>query len=135
MSAVCATEIYVIMFISGVKHAGSDDSPYISVRVGYRAKHVKLYDRPGNDMLSNKGDLWKITINSFGFSDRCIVKSDISEVTIEAGGNDGFHIESIMTVLHGGQKFEVLTANMHVNRWIDGNGSTYQRKFTLTKVY
>ena len=136
VSNVCATEIYVIMFTSGVKHAGSNDSPYISVRLhNGETKHLQLYDRPGDDMLPNKGDLWSININSFGFSNKCIVKKDISEVIIEAGGNDGVNIESIMTMLHGGQIFgEVLTANWHVNRWIDGDGINSRRKYRLTKV-
>ena len=125
----------MIMFTSGVNHAGSDDSPYISVRLrNGETKHLLLYNRPGNDMLPNKGDLWKVFINSFGFSDNCIVKSDIAEVTIEEGGNDGVNIESIMTVLHGGQMFQMLTANMHVNCWVDGDSATSRRKYRLTNV-
>ena len=125
----------MILFTSGVKNAGSDDLPYISVRLrNGKTRHVRLYNRPGNDMLPNKGDLWKVVISSFGFSDNCIVKSDIAEVTIEEGGNDAVNIESIMTVLHGAQKFEVLTANMHVNRWVDGNSATSRLKYRLTNV-
>ena len=102
------------------------------------SKRVRLYNRPGDDMYPNKGDLWKFNIRSFHFSKSCITKEDIRGVTIEQGGNDGWNIESVMTVLHTPswpqQPYEVITANMHVGRWIDGNGRASQRKYALNKV-
>ena len=102
------------------------------------SKRVRLPNRPGDDMYPNKGDLWKLDIESFHFSKFCITKEDIRGVTIEQGGNDGWNIESIMTVLHSQtwlqQPYEMITANMHVNRWIDGNGPASQRKYELNMV-
>lgn len=135
-SGGCATELYVSAFTSGVKNAGSDNSPHLSVKLRTgEEKTLRLYDRPGNDMLSNKGDLWTLKISAFHFkTDSCIRKKDIGEIIVHNGGNDGWNIESILTILHSANTFEVITANMHVNRWVDGNGSVQQRQYALTNV-
>ena len=136
VSSACATELYVMAFTSGAGDAGSDSSPYLSVHLRDGAhRRVRFYDRRGDDLSPSKGDIWRFGITSFGFSkSKCITKEDIETVTIEAGGNDGWNIDSVMTVLHGGLQFDVLTANMHVNRWIDGDGDIYHRSYTLQNV-
>ena len=127
----CASYLYVIAFTSNLGHAGSDDSPYIYIvlRSG-EAQHLMLYDRPGNDMLENKGDLWRIPIRQFHFREHCISKNSISQVLIKQGGNDGWNIESIMTMLD----YDILTVDFHINRWIDGNGDLSHRQFALRLV-
>ena len=97
-------------------------SPYLSVclRNGTHGC-VRFSDRRGDDFSPSKGDIWRFGITSFGFS-KCITKEHIETVTIEAGRNDGWNIESVMTVLDGRLQFDV-----HVNRWIDGYGGNYHR--------
>ena len=120
-------------FTSGIRNAGSDNSPFINIRLTTGETCTRLlYDRPGNDMFPNKGDLWKFHISDFGFTTSCITRSKISQVSIREGGYDNWNIKSIMTVLRGCDgKFEILTADFHVNRWIDRFRNC---EFFLTKV-
>ena len=123
-------------FTSGVKHAGSDDSPHMTIELTTREKKdVRLYDRPGNDMYPHKGDLWKFRISALHFkTDTCIRKSDIKEIIIHNGGKDGWNIESVVTILRSGNSYQMLTANMHVNRWVDSDQGIKERQYALTNV-
>ena len=123
-------------FTSGLGYAGSDSSFYLALQLkNGETKRVLLYDRPGDDMLSYKGDLWTLEIDSFGFEQLCIRKKDIAKVSIVAGGNDGWNIESIITVLRRAQdEYTVVTADIGVNRWIDGNDKPEYLRFDLTIV-
>ena len=47
-------------FTSGVANAGSDAGHTVEIQASGVVRNLQLYDRPGNDMLSHKGDLWKI---------------------------------------------------------------------------
>ena len=73
-SVGCGTELYVMAFTSGVRNAGSDDSPHMTIELTtHEKKDVTLYDRPGDDMYPNKGDLWEFRISLLHFStDKCI---------------------------------------------------------------
>ena len=123
-------------FTSDENSAGSDDSPHMSIELTNREKvEVDLYDRPGNDMYPNKGDLWRFTISSLHFRTKsCITKGDIKEIIIQSGGNDGWNIESIVTILGSGNSYQMLTANMQIYRWLDSDGSVADRQYVLTKV-
>ena len=123
-------------FTSNLKHAGSHDSPFLTLILkNGEMKRVRLYDRPGDDMFPNKGDLWTFKIDSFKFKQLCIRKKDIAKVTISQGGKDGWNIESVTTVLRRAQdEFTVVTADMGVKRWIDGDGKPEHRNFDLTIV-
>ena len=123
-------------FTSGIKNAGSDQGPHMTIELKTREKKdVRLYNRPGNDMSPNKGDLWQFRIPSLHFrTDKCIRKADIKEIIIHNGGKDGWNIESIVTILRSGNSYQMLTANMHVNRWVDSNQSIAERQYVLTKV-
>lgn len=128
----CISYIYVMAFTSGLHYAGSDNSPYIHISLIKDEGQHRLYDRPGNDMYPNKGDLWKFTMRDFGFHG-CVTKNQIRRVSIRSGGNDGWNIESIVTIARS-RKYEIVTANFHVNRWIDGDGQPSHREFILTKA-
>ena len=60
-----------------------------------------LFNLPGDQATIGKGDLWKLNLNiHFGIpSLACIRKSDITSVTIEEDGNDGWLIDSVVTVV------------------------------------
>ena len=128
----CVSLLYVMAFTSGIQYAGSDKSPYITIRLTTGETNTRLlYNRPGDDMFPHKGDLWKFQISDFGFNTSCITKSRISQVSIRKGDYDSWNIESIMTVLYGCDgKVEILTTDFHVNRWIDRR----KCEFFLTKV-
>ena len=88
---------------------------------------MALYDRPGDDYLRNKGDLWELSLSG------CVRLSEIHSVSIVEDGNDGWNIESIVTLVGDPtNKVQVLTQNFHVNRWIDGDGPSSHRRFALT---
>ena len=119
-------------FTSGVDDAGSDTSHIIQVQTIGQVRNLVLYDRPGDDMQKNKGDLWKIDFSDFHFTDGCITIDEISGVSIVENGNDGWNIDSIVTLVkddHGG--VEVLTQDLDVFRWIDGNDLPEYRHFDL----
>ena len=117
-------------FTSGIQDADSSDATY-QIQLQYYGGTVQtftFYDRPGDDYLSNKGDLWQ-----FSFSG-CITLSAISRVSIVAeSGTDGWNIGSVVTLVgdsHG--RIQVLTRDFDANFWIDTDNSLYDRPFVLS---
>ena len=90
-----------------------------------------------NQYTRGKGDLFKFEMSDFGFSGDCIKFQYIKRVSIKAGSNDGWKIDSITTHVKGaeGGKFRVLTVDMDVYRWIDGNDEPAMEQFDLTQVW
>ena len=59
---------------------------------------VILPNLPGDDYLSHKGDLWKISFrNQFHFRDGCVRLSEIASIALEEHNNDGWNIDSVVT--------------------------------------
>ena len=86
-------------------------------------------------MLSHKGDLWKINLADFHFSDSCLTRCEIESIYIKESGNDGWNIDSIATFVrdnYGG--VEVLTQDLDAFQWVDGDGQSTHRRFHLTKA-
>ena len=130
--------IYVMGFTSDVRNAQSHDLPFLNLtlQTGETGK-VKFPNHKGvDDMTKCKGDLWTFKISDFKFQfGTCVRKtSQISNVTILNGGNDGWNIESVVTILHWGSKYFTLTADMYVNQWIDGNDELSRLQYDLTLV-
>lgn len=131
----CLTKIYILAFTSGLNHAGTDSGHNVEVNVRGAARHRPLYDRPGDDAMKHKGDLWVYNFSQFGFPYSCIKIGDIRTVSITEGSNDGWNIESIVVLVvdaHGGA--EAITADFGVNQWVDGDGSQSHRRFTLRNI-
>ena len=129
----CLTRLYVMAFTSGVDDAGSDTSHIVEVQAAGQVRSVVLYDRPGDDMQKNKGDLWKIDFSDFHFTVGCITIDEINGVSIVENGNDGWNIDSIVTMVKdddGG--VEALTQDLDVFCWIDGDDLPQYRRFDLT---
>ena len=85
----------------------------------------------GDQASIGKGDLWKLDLNThFGVpSGRCIRKSDIRSVAIEEDGNDGWLIDSVVTVIKKQRDDEeTLTIDLDVEQWIDGDGNPSQQR-------
>ena len=120
-------------FTSGSGDAGSDDSPYLYVHLTKKHGSARFYDRPGDDMSSNEGDFWIFNLKTdLGLTDNCITKDDIKDIFIENGGNDGWKIESVMTTLAAGTKYTVVTADIHLNKWVDGNPDEADSSTSIT---
>lgn len=111
---VVSVNYYVMAFTSGTGNAGSDIVHKIEV-VLY-GEHVRniISNLPGDDMLEHKGDLWKINLSDFrSETDLCILLSDIQRVYITENNNDGWHIDSIVTlVTDSGNGVQVLTQDL-----------------------
>ena len=123
--------IYVWAFTSGIDYARSVDKHLIVMNSQGYSKGVPF---PGEEMEKNKGDLWKIPMDSFGFPSGCVTPHQIDLLSIQAGGSNGWNIKSIVTtgILSNGNDC-FLTANFDVYKWIDTDKMD-QWWFPLSKV-
>lgn len=137
---LCIEWLYIMAFTSGVTHAGSDDSHEVSMRlVSGETQTVILPDRPGDDYLSHKGDLWKLSfVDNFRFSDTCVQLSEIASIALEEHSNDGWNIDSVVTFFRDdsstGNDFHLASVDMDVFQWIDGDDLQSHRRFELNLV-
>ena len=130
-TGACLEYLYILAFTSGLTHAGSDDGHEAELRAAGQTRHVALPDRPGDDYLENKGDLWKLSLtNHFQFTE-CIHLSDVEGIAITEHSNDGWHIESIVTLFGSGTCYQLATTDFDANRWIDGDDKPSKRRFEL----
>ena len=122
----CLSKLYVMAFTSGVSGANSDSSHSIQLQYNGATKTMDLYNRPGDDYLSNKGDLWELSLSG------CIKFPEIQGVSVVENGNDGWNIGSIVTLVSDSRNMQVLTQDFDMNCWIDGDGSTSHKQLDLT---
>ena len=123
----CLRTLYVFAFTSGEDDA--DTSTYHNITLEYSGivLTMTLYDRPGSEFILNKGDLWNFRLPS------CITLHAITAVSVVANGNDGWNIESIVTLVRDtDNRIQLLTNDFDVYRWIDSNDDVDHRKFKLT---
>ncbi len=119
-------------FTSGIRNAGSDAGHAVEVQACGQVQKLPLYNRPGNDMLPNKGDLWKINFGDFRFTSGCITLEGIQRVSIIESSNDGWNIDSIVTLVKDYRSgVQTLTQSRDVNRRIDGNDHYTHRRLEL----
>ena len=93
----------------------------------------RFYNRPGDDAVEHKGDLWSFAVSAFGIPGGCVRINDIEKVFVIESSNDGWNIQSIVTIVrdqYGG--FQLLTRDFDVNQWIDGNAHHSHERFELT---
>ena len=114
-------------FTSGRRGGSSDTSHGIQLQYSGGVQTMALYDRPGDDYMSNKGDLWELTLSG------CIKIRDLKRVSIVEDGNDGWNIESIVTLVSdSSSNIQLLTQDFDVNCWIDGNSAKSHEQLDLT---
>lgn len=130
----CLSSLYVIAFTSGVPSGGADAGHSVELRTATESRTVRLYNRPGDDYDSHKGDLWKIPISSFHFTDACVTIPELRGIAITEHSNDGWHIESIVTFLRAGSMYQLYTEDFEANRWIDGDSHYSRTRFDLNVV-
>ena len=126
VSGSCLSKLYVMAFTSGLSGASSDTSHSVQLQYNGAVKTMDLYNRPGDDYLSNKGDLWELSLSA------CIKIPEIQRVSIVENGNDGWNIESIVTLVSDSSNIQVLTQDFDVNCWIDGDGAASHKQLDLT---
>ena len=132
-TGACLDSLLVIGFTSGLAHADTNDRHSVKIKLTDQETSTSLLpNRPGDDYLMHKGELWTIDFaNDFSFTSSCVKKSDIEFIAIIASGNDNWNIETIVTFVKSGNEYELATTDFEVNRWIDGNGPVDQHKFQL----
>ena len=130
----CLDRFYIMAFTSGMTnaHVDDDDGHAVEIMAAGDVRSLQLYNRIGDDYSRNKGDLWKYDIASFNFPSSCVTISDIERVSIIESSNDAWNIASIVTLVGADGSFKVLTKDLNVNRWIDGNSEDAYRSFGLT---
>ena len=105
LSVECVSDLYVLAFTADVHDAGVGDLyPHdIEVETGSpnQIRRIQLHGSWGNQYTRGKGDLFKYKMNAFGFSGDCIKFQYIKRVSIMAGSNDGWNIDSITTHVRG----------------------------------
>ena len=123
-------------FTDEATNSFTSDFPTIELTVDEETQSVQLPGLEGLSFTSNKGDLFTIELSDFGFEADCIKKWDVDEVAVVAGGTDGWLIDSIVTFLRAEEdaSFTLLTSDIAVDQWIDGNGGPSQRRLDLTIV-
>lgn len=123
-------------FTSGIINAqtgGAAAAHAIEILAGGNVRHLRLFDRPGEDQQLLKGDLWKFNFTSFHFPDSCIKIKDIQKVYIIENSNDGWNIDSVVTLVKdSGGSVHLLTQNLDVDRWVDGDTEKTHRRYELT---
>ena len=133
---ICADSIFLIAFTTHAQYASTVDFPFIRLTLSNgQQRELRLFNAPGDEFQPDDGDMYQWSISEFGFSgSTCVTYDSISQVTIREGGNDGWQIDSIMTVLDTDGVYRALTLDFRVNRWIDGDDLSFYRSFDLTKA-
>ena len=130
----CITVLYIMAFTSGIGGANAHESAHeIELKVNGVRRKGNLPNLVGDDYQKNKGDLWKISVPSFGFGDSCIKKNEVENIALVEDSNDGWHIDSIVTFFgtSNGQ-FELASMDINTFRWVDGDQGTSARRFDMT---
>jgi hypothetical protein len=129
----CISQLYVMAFTDDTKNSQTRHPPFMELTVGGEAQLAQLPAVTGREFQQGKGDLWAIDIIDFGFTDSCINKQDIDGVAVVEGGTDGWKIDSIVTFVRDVDgEFELLSTDIGVNRWIDGNFGPERERFDLS---
>jgi hypothetical protein len=129
----CIAQLYVMAFTDDVRNSQTRHPPFMELTVGGEAQLAQLPAVTGREFQQGKGDLWAIDIIDFGFTDSCINKQDIDGVAVVEGGTDGWKIDSIVTFVRDVDgEFELLSTDIGVNRWIDGNFGPERERFDLS---
>lgn len=119
-------------FTTGDKNAFTRNPPIVELTVGDQARGMVLPELPGETFIANKGDLWKINLSGFGFTDTCITKREVEAITLIETGTDGWQIDSIVTFLKAGESFILLSSDIDIKRWVDGNQGAQFKRFSLS---
>ena len=128
----CLSKLYIMAFTSDRMYAESNDPPAVQLQARGSSRSVTLYDLPADQYKPSKGDLWKINFSDFQF-EGCVRVEDITSIAIVATGTDGWNIDSIATyVANYDGKFQIISQDFDVYRWVDKNGDPSRKQFDLT---
>ena len=122
-------------FTAGIPGAETNSHHAVEILANNEVRHVRFFDLPGEDMILHKGDMWKLNFTEFHFTNSCITIGDIERVYIIETNNDGWGIDSIVTIVKDSSgRVEVLTQNVDSVIWIDGDHFKAIRRAELTRA-
>ena len=109
--------------------------PKIQVQTDFDTRAIKLPNNPVFEFNLNKGDLWKINMNDFGFDppnkDNCVRYKEIKGLAIIDGSIDSWNIDSMTTYAQGALGGErVLSQDFDIYFSVDGGSDLH---LTMTK--
>ena len=134
-------------FTSGKKSAQSDDLPFIEITLqNDKTRKLRFPDDNKIDhMTKNRGDIWEFPLffKNEQFEGSCVERADIKSVVVKQGGNNGWNIKSIVTFVRTDSEVlqlltiealpsQMLTVDLEVYRWIDGDSASDRKEFSLT---
>ena len=116
-------------------NSGSNDRHNIEVTAAGQIMSIQLPNLPGNDYLTNKGDLWKLSFkDDLGFMD-CVTLGDLDAIAIVANSTDGWNIDSVASYVCAAGNCQEVTHDFDVFRWIDTDREPEDERFNLTYVF
>ena len=128
--AACIDEVIVMTFTSDRNNAESTENFDLELEV-----NGDTYIADFGTATKAGGQLWKFAISDFHNIPSCVTKQDIEEIAIEEDTDNGWNIQSVLTVLKAGGDYELATMDLDVFPWIDGNdnssGDLSVRRFEL----
>jgi hypothetical protein len=131
----CLNSIYMLAYTgSSSRNAGSNHPHDFEVKGAGQTRYITLPERPG-DYERHQGDIWKLDIiEDLGFlPGTCLRLCGVESMRLAEGGNDGWLVDSVVTFgCINDVGCSLLTMDMDVLRWIDGNGAPDRREFPLT---
>ena len=126
--------MYLLAFTSGKTYSGSNGRHKVEVSAAGQTRSIKLPDLPGDNYLTNKGDLWKLSFrDDFGFTD-CVTLESLDATVLVADSTDGWNIDSIVSYVCAADHCQEVTHDFDVSQWIDTNGEPEHERFILTDV-
>ena len=118
-------------YTSNLPNSGADFSADCSM-IMYSPQDYILPALPQDGYSPNKGDLWKLNLKTSFKITRCLTIDDIHCISILAGSNDGWNIESIVTfAVVNRYNWELISADLNMFQWNDIEVEA-QKEFTLS---
>lgn len=120
-------------FTGDSPNAQTTDQHYIELTMRGEVRAVELPLVTGLEFQRNKGDIWALDLIDFGFTESCILQEDVEGIAIVESGTDGWLINSVVTMLQDEyDSFSLLSTDIGVNKWIDGNGPEEIKRLDLS---
>ena len=129
----CFANLCVLGFTSGLNNAESNSIPIIEITLF--DNKTRRHNFPSKPPPKTKGGKWEFPLffKDGPFEGACVKRANIKSVAVKPGGDGGWNIQSILTMeCTDSGVFQLLTVDMNVNRWIDGNGASDRKEFLLT---
>ena len=119
----------MLVFTADDEYADSSDKHLVELTVRDEVKRVAL---PDINYEREHGYFLTLDLRDFEFTDkfdRCIRRGNIEGISLVESGNDGWLVESVVTLLEDedGDTW-LLSSDIGAHRWIDGDSLDERRR-------